>query len=70
MECTGDVEGAFSVLHELLQNKLSSFTDKLLQNNVPEDDQLIHDWSELQTLLLSLIQLNQRNAGKMEEFAQ
>ena len=38
MECSGNVQGAFNVMHVSLQAHLLEFTDILLQESLPPDE--------------------------------
>ncbi|KAK2151497.1 hypothetical protein LSH36_361g02006 [Paralvinella palmiformis] len=70
LEKSGDVQGAFDLIMEMLQNRL---TDLILvtegsnsADRKPEDD-LAACWKNVKMSLHALIQLCQRNSTKMEE---
>ncbi|CAH1788234.1 unnamed protein product, partial [Owenia fusiformis] len=69
LEKAGDIHGAFNIILENLQHKLDGLTGLLIEqakNNTTNDDIPI-SMSSVQSSLTVLIQLCQRNTGKMNE---
>uniref|UniRef100_K1R9K0 Vacuolar protein sorting-associated protein 8-like protein n=1 Tax=Magallana gigas TaxID=29159 RepID=K1R9K0_MAGGI len=65
LEKAGDIQGAFGIILTNLQNKLKALTNELLSPESEKD--VTVQFLEVQALILVVIQLCQRNSGKMDE---
>nr|XP_022322565.1 vacuolar protein sorting-associated protein 8 homolog [Crassostrea virginica] len=65
LEKAGDVQGAFGIILTNLQNKLKSLTNELMSPESEKD--VTVQFLEVEALILVVIQLCQRNSGKMDE---
>ncbi|CAE1274106.1 VPS8 [Acanthosepion pharaonis] len=66
LEKTGDVIGAFQIMLKTLQAKVNNFTDNTISKKLSKADTIVQ-FQDLQANLLVVIQLCQRNSGKMDE---
>ncbi|XP_053385366.1 vacuolar protein sorting-associated protein 8 homolog [Mercenaria mercenaria] len=66
LEKAGDIQGAFGIHLESLKGKLKKLTECLLSKS-DEGKDVQTQFGEVQTVLLMIVQLCQRNSGKMDE---
>ncbi|XP_070570211.1 vacuolar protein sorting-associated protein 8 homolog isoform X2 [Ptychodera flava] len=66
LEKAGDVQGAFGIMLETLQNKVRVFTEITSQNNEDKPD-LAVSLSAVKASLMVLVQLCQRNSPRLDE---
>ncbi|VDI47973.1 vacuolar protein sorting-associated protein 8 [Mytilus galloprovincialis] len=65
LEKAGDIQGAFGIILQKLQAKLKLFVDVMQGGNTDKDLNVL--FLEIDTLAIVIIQLCQRNSGKMDE---
>ncbi|XP_014767622.1 vacuolar protein sorting-associated protein 8 homolog isoform X2 [Octopus bimaculoides] len=66
LEKMGDILGAFNIMLATLNKKVHTFTDAILSKKLTKAEAVIQ-LQEVQASLLVVIQLCQRNSGKMDE---
>ncbi|CAC5412316.1 VPS8 [Mytilus coruscus] len=65
LEKAGDIQGAFGIILQKLQAKLKLFVEVMQGGNTEKDVNVL--FLEIHTLAIVIIQLCQRNSGKMDE---
>ncbi|GFT81859.1 vacuolar protein sorting-associated protein 8 homolog [Nephila pilipes] len=67
LERAGDIYGAFKIMLEGLQTKVKEITDQIFSASDDLNLEYLASWNELQSRLLVIIQLCQRNSNKMDQ---
>uniref|UniRef100_A0A2L2YDL3 Vacuolar protein sorting-associated protein 8-like protein n=1 Tax=Parasteatoda tepidariorum TaxID=114398 RepID=A0A2L2YDL3_PARTP len=67
LERAGDIHGAFNIMLEGLRTKIKEVTEEILGATDTLQLDYLLSWNELQTRLLVIIQLCQRNSNKMNQ---
>ncbi|KAG8190625.1 hypothetical protein JTE90_017889 [Oedothorax gibbosus] len=67
LERAGDIYGAFKIMLEGLQTKVQEITEEILGANEDLNLEFMASWNEIESRLLVIIQLCQRNSNKMDE---
>lgn len=67
LERAGDIHGAFNIMLEGLQGKIQEVLEEIFKGANTLNLEYLPSWNEIQTRILVIIQLCQRNSNKMDQ---